>query len=243
MNGSSNGFDRASLDQAGLRAALAIIHRDRLWWRKVLIGGALTLTIVGYPWVAGYEMMSLENTRKGFPTPLPPWHDWSTRYLIGLFAVLIDFIFFVLPVFAAGVLFFCASIATLAVGSGRFDWLAPLSAVLLLIYQLAMFASSVSPAGRLIYVDAGRVEDAMGARSLRTALHPVNRRVFARARLQSLPAYLPAVVLALACRWSFVPAWPAGVALLWLAFSALFYAHLVVVQLYAAAERELRFGQ
>ena len=69
-----------------LRSALATIHRDPHWWRKMLIGGALMATVVGYPWVAGLEIESLENTRKGFPTPLPRWREWVTRYIAGLFA-------------------------------------------------------------------------------------------------------------------------------------------------------------
>src|SRR6266487_2610898 len=90
-----------------LRTALVTIHSDKLWWRTVLIGGALSCTIFGYPWAAGLLMESLENTRKGFPTPLPRWNDWSSRYLIGLFAGLIDILFFVLPVFALGLLIAC----------------------------------------------------------------------------------------------------------------------------------------
>src|SRR5215210_7295314 len=96
-----------------LRAAVATIHNDRLWWRKILIGGALTLTIVGYPWAEGWVIESLDNTRKGFPTPLPLWREWSVRYISGLFAVLIDFVFFLLPVLAVGLLLFCGAVVFL----------------------------------------------------------------------------------------------------------------------------------
>ncbi len=44
----------------------------------MLIGGALLLTVIGYPWVAGLVIESLDNIRKGYPTPLPPWRDWGT---------------------------------------------------------------------------------------------------------------------------------------------------------------------
>ena len=70
-----------------LRTALQTIHRDPEWWRKILIGGALMLTLVGYPWGAGLVVESLDFTRKGFPTPLPPWRAWGDRYVIGLFAL------------------------------------------------------------------------------------------------------------------------------------------------------------
>src|SRR5919197_5668894 len=116
-----------------LRTALANIHRDRLWWRKVLIGGMLMLTVVGYPWAAGLVMESLENTRKGFPTPLPPWREWSLRYLIGLFAILIDILFFGLPIFAIGLLFLCVGVL-LSTNSAAAGWFVPIGLVLLLLY-------------------------------------------------------------------------------------------------------------
>jgi hypothetical protein len=230
-----------------LRAALANIHNDRLWWRKILIGGALMLTVFGYPWAAGLVMESLDNARKGFPTPLPPWREWSTRYLIGLFAVLIDFVFFVLPAFLIGLLFFCGALASVATDAdGGVSWLAPVSGVVLLLYEATMFSISVAPVGRLIYADRGRPEEAMSVQSLRDALNPRARRVYAQARLLSLPAYLPAVLLGAACwfvgRGAFAGAAPLALILLWLTLSALLYAHLAVVQLYAAAERVVRYG-
>jgi hypothetical protein len=218
-----------------LRTALTNIHRDPLWWRKILIGGALMGTVIGYPWAAGLEMESLENTRKGFATPLPPWSDWSNRYIIGLFAVLIDILYFGLPVFGIGLVFLCGGGLLAIAGAGWALWLAPAGLVVLVLYELLIFASGAAPVGRLIYAESGHLEDALSIRALREARRPGARRVYARARLQSLPAYLPALVLALAV-W--LVGWPAGLALGWLALSALFYAHLVVVQLYVAAERE-----
>lgn len=227
-----------------LRSALRTIHNDPLWWRKTLIGGALMLTIFGYPLAEGLVIESLDNTRKGFPTPLPPWREWATRYLIGLFAVLIDFVFFVLPAFLVGLLFFCGALASVAGGAETLSWVSLVFIGALLLYEATIFLLSVAPVGRLIYVDKGRPEEAMSLRSLRTALAPGARRIYAEARLRSLPAYIPAALLALACtvvgRASFAGAVPAALALLWLALSALLYAHLAVVQLYAAAERAVR---
>jgi hypothetical protein len=223
-----------------LRAALANIHNDRLWWRKILIGGALMLTIFGYPWAEGLVIESLDNTRRGFPTPLPPWREWSLRYISGLFAVLIDFVFFLLPILVAGLLAFCAAVVFLTAGRST-GWLAAI-AIVAALYELAMFALGVAPVGRLIYVESGHVEDALGARPLREALRPGARAIYARARVSSLPAYLPALALLITiwvvARSSFPGMWAAALLLAWLASSALLYAHLVVVQLYAAAERE-----
>jgi hypothetical protein len=225
-----------------LRAALANIHNDRLWWRKVLIGGALMLTVVGYPLAAGLVVESLDNIRKGFPTPLPPWRDWFTRYIAGLFAALIDFVFFLLPLLMIGVLLFCVAIVFL-VSNAATSWVSGVG-VILLLYELAMFGIGVAPVGRLLYVEQGFAEEALSAKTLRMALRPGARRIYARARLQSLPAYLPALLLA-AVAWALahsgmIGAWLA-VPLLWLAASALLYAHLVVAQLYGAAEQTVEY--
>jgi hypothetical protein len=221
-----------------LRTALANVHRDPNWWRKVLIGGALTATFVGYPWVAGFEMESLENTRKGFATPLPRWSDWANRYVIGLLAAMIDILFFVLPVFALGLLFLCGGGLLAISGVGWATLLAPAAFALVLLYGLATFASGVAPIGRLIYAEDGRIEDALSRRPLREAIRPGARALYRRARLQSLPAYMPALLLIGA---SWLVGWPYVLLLVWLALSALCYAHLVVVQLYIDAEREARW--
>ena len=218
-----------------LRSALATIHRDPHWWRTLLIGGALMATVIGYPWVAGHEIASMENTRKGFATPLPRWDDWGNRYVIGLLAVLIDIIFFVLPVFGFGLLFLCGAGILAISGVGWASWLAPAGLAALLLYQLAMFATGVAPVGRLIYAEAGNIEEALSARPLREACRPAARAIYGRARLQSLPAYLPALLLFATIQ---LVAWPFSLLLTWLGLSALCYAHLVVVQLYVAAKAE-----
>ncbi|HJZ47367.1 MAG TPA: DUF4013 domain-containing protein [Roseiflexaceae bacterium] len=221
-----------------LRTALSTIHRDPHWWRSVLIGGALMGTIVGYPWVAGFEMESLENTRNGFATPLPRWNDWANRYVIGLLAALIDILFFVLPVFGFGLLFLCAGGILAIAGVGWAAWLAPAGLAALLLYELAMFATGVAPIGRLMYAEGGHIEDALSARPLREARRRAARAIYARARLQSLPAYLPALLLFAA---SWLVGWPLALLPLWLALSALCYARLAVIQLYVAADSAARW--
>ena len=218
-----------------LRSALSTIHRDPHWWRTMLIGGALMATVIGYPWVAGFEIASMENTRKGFATPLPRWDDWANRYVIGLLAALIDIMFFVLPVFGFGLLFLCGGSILAITGVGWASWLAPAGLAALLLYQLAMFAIGVAPVGRLIYAEAGNIEDTLSARPLREARRPGARAIYWHARLQSLPAYLPALLLFALSWWA---AWPMALLLIWLSFSALCYAHLAVVQLYVAAKAE-----
>jgi hypothetical protein len=222
-----------------LRSALATIHRDPHWWRTVLIGGALTATVVGYPWVAGFEITSQENTRKGFPTPLPRWDDWGDRYVIGLLAVLIDIMFFGLPVLGFGLLFLCSAGFLAFSGISWANWIVPAGLAALLLYQLVMFGTSVAPVGRLMYAQAGNIEEALSARPLRDALRPAARAIYWRARLRSQPAYLPALLLFAA---SWLAPWPLTLLLIWLALSALCYAHLVVVQLYVAAHAEAHWA-
>jgi hypothetical protein len=228
-----------------LRGALATVHRDERWWAKCLGYGALALTGLGLPLAAGFVMESLDNTRRGYPTPLPPWSDPSLRWLTGLFCLLIDFAFFVLPVLLGGLAFACATVGLVLAGPGEAAT-ADLALALILAALGAvtalLFAAGVAPVGRLIFAREGRIEDAIGLETLRWAMSPPRRAAFLQARLASLAAYLPAVAAGaatfLAMRGDF-PGQGFAVALgLWLTLAALVYAHLVVVQLYVAAEKE-----
>lgn len=225
---------------------MATVHRDERWWLKCLGYGAAALTGLGLPLAAGFVMESLDNSRRGFPTPLPPWSDPSLRWLTGLFCLLIDFAFVVLPFLLAGLLAICSSVGLVAAGMQSE---ANISAALLVVFGAAalltfgLFLAGVSPAGRLIFAREGRIEDAISAATLRWTLGERQRGVFLRARLASLPAYLPALLLSAAtftlARFSFPGQLIAIIVGIWLTLSALVYAHLVVVQLYVGAEKEL----
>lgn len=231
---------------AGLRGALATVHRDPQWWLLCLGYGLAACTGLGLPLAAGFVLESLDNSRRGYPTPLPPWSDPVTRYLSGVFALLIDFAFFILPLLGAGMLTICASlgliitafstplVGTALVGIG----------VVALAIVAAMFMAGVAPAGRLRFAREGRIEDAISGATWRWAIGRHARGPFLRARMASLPAYLPALALAAAtfglARLSFAGQAAAIAAGLWLTMAALVYAHLVVVQLYVAAEKEVQ---
>jgi hypothetical protein len=227
-----------------LRTALRNIHADPRWWRKIMIGGALMFTIIGYPFAAGLVVESMDNTRKGYPTPLPPWGDWSSRFLIGLFAWLVDFLFFVLPLLGAGFLFFCVGIGSLIAGAEELtERVTPLIVGAVIVFQALMFLVSVAPVGRLIFVEEGTPERAMSAASLHEALRAGARRIYFQARLASLPAYLPVLalggVMLAAAQAPFSLALPMIIVLYWLTLCALLYAQLAVGQVYAAADRLL----
>jgi hypothetical protein len=232
---------------SALRTALATVHRDGRWWLKCLGYGAAALTGLGLPLAAGFVMESLDNSRRGYPTPLPPWGDPTLRWLTGLFCLLIDFAFIVLPLLLGGLIVLCASVGLVLAGP---QGAASVNTALIVIFggagivALGLFLASVAPAGRLIFARDGRIEEAISAATPRWTLGEPQRDVFLRARLASLPAYLPAALLAVAtlaaARASFPGQLAAIVAGLWLTLSALVYAHLAVVQLYVGAEREIQ---
>lgn len=234
-----------------LREAASTVHRDRQWWLKCLGYGAAALSGLGLPLAAGFVMESLDNSRRGFATPLPPWGDPSLRWLTGLFALLIDFAFFLLPLLVLGLITICASVAaTLSVAQRDEGTLGTILGVAVVGaggLALAMFLASIAPAGRLIFAREGRVEQALSAITPRWALGAPQRSLLLRARLASLPAYLPAALLAAgifaATRVSFTGQLLVIALGLWLWLAALVYAHLVVVQLYVAAEREIQRRQ
>lgn len=221
-----------------LREALSNIHRDPHWWQKVGIGGALALTIIGLPWPVGTVVVSLENTLKGFPHPLPPWNDWGTRYIIGFFTLLLDLVLFGFPLLLIGLFACCAlAISTISANPVATEWVMTVMIGIIIAFQLLFFTLSIGPIGRYIFLREGRIEDAMSTRPFREALHPEVRRACMGMRLQSLPAYLP-FLLCITLLWitlqiPFSGAWIVGLILVWLSLSALFYAHLAVVQLYA----------
>lgn len=234
-------FNHTRSNQVDLRTALHNIHADPFWWRKVLIGGALMLTGVGATWPAGLVVESMENVGKGYPTPLPPSADVWTRCIIGLFALVIDFFFFVLPVLFGGLLLFCGLAGLALTQTGAVTLLVGQAVGALLgLLLLFLFAVGIAPVARLAYIADGRAEAALTPGLVRNALG-ASRRAYGRARLHSLPGYAPMLLLAaitwLVARSTLPGGWLLTALLIWLTLSALIYAHLVVAQLYGALVR------
>jgi hypothetical protein len=229
-----------------LRAAITTLARDHSWPLKALLYGALALSLLGLPLAVGFILDSIDNSRRGYAYPLPPWTDWTIRGLSGILAMLIDFVFFVLPVIAGGMLMICVSVGMLASNAGdpaatsqTLTLLAALCGVIL----LGIFLCGAAPLGRLLFAQDGRIEDALSMRPLQLATSRGAGPIFLRARLLSLPAYLPAALLAAGAyalsRLSFPGQTLAMLIAAWLVASAIVLAHLIVAQLYVAAEREL----
>lgn len=225
-----------------LKTALATVHRDRQWWQKSLIGGALWLTIVGYPFVEGFQIESIENTNHGYPSPLPRWNDFGTKAVQGLFAFVIDFFFFAFPVLLGGMFLLCSGLALGLAGVQGLGLqiFGTAAAVVIGLWICSAWLSSVSPVAKRLYVSEGQPGAALSTRPLRQALERESRLVYFQTRLQSLPLYLvPLALLIVTLQTIDVSGW-LTLMLLWLTLSALVYARLVAVQLYDAAAREIQ---
>ncbi|WP_298818884.1 DUF4013 domain-containing protein [Chloroflexus sp.] len=229
-----------------LRAAVELIWRDPTWWRKCLLHGALAITIIGLPLAVGFIMESYDNTRRGYPLPLPPWRDWTLRALTGIFALLIDLAFFLLPLMIGGLILGCSGLF-LALAA-QTALLAPVINTILALMGLVwlcFFMIGVAPIGRLLFAEEGQIERALSFETIRRALSAPYRIFFWRARLASLAAYLPAALLALMTGLLITFNAPLVVIGLagWLVCSAGVFAQLVGAQLYVAAERQAQMTQ
>jgi hypothetical protein len=189
-------------------------------------------------------MESMDNSRRGFPTPLPPWSDPLTRYLAGLLALLIDMTFFLFPAILGALLSFCVGITLVLTARGPDPTLVILWIMLLTaMLPVGLFMSSVAPVARLRFADEGRIERAFSRDVLHWTLRSDVRLTLLRARLISLPAYLPALGLMTMAvgiiRFNLPGQGLLLLAIIWLMMAALVFAHLVVVQIYVATERQL----
>lgn len=227
-----------------LREAVTTVCRDRSWWLLCLGYGGAATTLIGLPLAAGFVMESMDNSRRGFPTPLPPWSDPLTRYLAGLLALLIDMTFFLFPAILGALLSFCVGITLVLTARGPDPTLVILWIMLLTaMLPVGLFMSSVAPVARLRFADEGRIERALSRDVLHWTLRSDVRLTLLRARLISLPSYLPALGLMTMAvgiiRFNLPGQGLLLLAIIWLMMAALVFAHLVVVQIYVATERQL----
>jgi hypothetical protein len=186
----------------------------------------------------------MENTRKGFASPLPPFIDWSTRWLMGLFASLIDFLFYIMPLMVAALLFFCGGLTLLMRSSATGQEVLVWSFVVGLGgWWLVMFLSGVSAVGRLVYLDDSGPERALTGFPLREAFRAGARGYYLRARIASLPVYIVPVALAMLFPTLLnVGGWIGQVGALvlaWLCLSSLVYANIVTMLVYHQVDQAL----
>ena len=223
-----------------LPTAVTTIHKDQAWWSKILIGGAVWTTIVGWPIAEGFQLESIDNTQRGFPTPLPRWNLISDKAVLGIFAIVIDFFYFLFPVVCGGIVFFCG---TLAFGLGGNPMAARIVAWSTLgplcLYLIVVWLAGVSAVAKQRYVEGGDLAEVLSGALVRQLLQAPARAKYLRARVHSLPAYFVAV-LTLIGGFVLIGETPLGaLAVVWLGLGALLYARLITIQLYAEAGREV----
>jgi hypothetical protein len=226
-----------------LRDAIRVIHADKYWWRAVGIAGLCASTLVGYPIAAGFVVEHLDNTRKGYDRPLPPFVDWSTRWLLGFFAVLIEFVFYVIPAMVTGMVFFCFGLTLLmqqTTGQVQTLWV---FAGIFATWCFGVFMSGVSPIGRLVYVDDSGPERCLSGFPLRESFRRGARSRYFAARIQSLPLYIIPLLLLVSIPTIIdaggIVAWVVGPTVIWLFWCSIVYAHLVVMQIYHRVDLQL----
>ena len=218
----------------GIRAVLA----DRRWPLKIGAGGALMLTLVGIIFPQGFLIEHLENSRRGFRTPMPLWHQWLDKAVMGLLAVVFDFVYFVLPIFVTLILLFCAIFPLLFNEDASSSLTVTVMVVVLGLVLGLSFALSLSQLAKVSFSRDGEIEQNIGGRLVRRALNPLNRGLYLQARLITLPLYIPALLLGgglfvLISRLA-TPIWLV-LLVAWLMTSVLFWAWAVVGQVYLAA--------
>lgn len=228
-----------------LRRALRTIHADKRWWHAIGLGGLFSMTLFGHPLAAGLVVEHMDNTRKGYASPLPPFYDWTTRWLMGLFAVLVDFVYFVMPLMVMGMLFFCGGLTLLMARTDESQFgILTVFAGGLLAWWLFVFASGISAVGRLIYLDDSGPERALTGFPLREAVRRGAWRFYGKARVASLPLYIVPVAIAAAIPFVLRLDSIVGVAIAivfgWLFCSSLVYAHVGTMLIYGEVNRELQ---
>jgi hypothetical protein len=226
---------------SGLRAAIHTIHIDRDWWWKILLGGALWLTVIGWPITEGFQIESLENSERGFPAPLPRWTRFGDKFIVGIFALLIDFFYFAFPLLLAGMLSFCGLLAISLMATGGITRFMPIIVLGITgLYVLTMWLLGASPVAKQHYVSEGDMERVLSARLILELVRDPERHHYLRARLQSIPPYVLAAMLLIAAVWLAKVSFLLTLAAAWLGLSTLLYARLITVQLYLMATRTVR---
>ncbi|GAC1564636.1 MAG: DUF4013 domain-containing protein [Herpetosiphon sp.] len=220
-----------------LGAAVANIHRDPGWWGKIAVGGALMLSVIGYPLVAGYELEYIDQCRQGYASPLARWADWSTKALLGLFGIAIDFYFFVWPLLIGGLVSLCSILGVSYMATGSNPWPGRTLLGLLIGYLCLVWASGADIVAKQSYVAGAEMADVLRLGLVRRGLVPPGLRTKVGTRLWSTPAYLAAIgIFIAAASASSLPTWVQLIGF-WLGSMVLFYARLVTIQLYWGASQ------
>lgn len=222
-------------NRQALRNSTALVFADHRWPLKIGIGGLLMLTLLGFVLPQGFIIEHLDNSRRGYRTPLPFWRLWGDKAIMGLLAFIFDAVYFGAPLVVAGLLTLCAApLATLRQGQSV-NWVLLIFGVVAAGLWLVSFCLSLSPLAKVSFSREGDLEQGFGRRVFQRALDPLNRRLYFNIRLATVPLYLPAALVAVgwgfAIRQSGTSMWLI-LLLSWLLCCTLFWAWLIVAQMY-----------
>ncbi|WP_309384027.1 hypothetical protein [Cerasicoccus frondis] len=124
----------ASIETIGER-----IFTEEDSWKKLLIGGALCLTIIGLPLAFGYLFAYAYHLRKDAGAPLPAWDNWQRMFMVGLHGLAVFVAWVGIPILLAILITWLFGMVP---GSflDIFSWLARSAAF---VVGLPMFASAL----------------------------------------------------------------------------------------------------
>ncbi len=124
----------ASIENIGER-----IFNEEDSWKKLLIGGAMCLTIIGLPLAFGYLFAYAFNLRKNALAPLPRWDNWQRMFMVGLHSLAVFVAWVGIPMALALIITWLFGMVP---GSflDIFSWLARAGA---LVVGLPMFCSAL----------------------------------------------------------------------------------------------------
>lgn len=228
-----------------LGAALRGVFADRWWWLKIAVGGGLMLTLVGIIFPQGLLIEHIDNTKRGFRTPLPSWRQWTDKAVMGLLATVLDFVYFLFPAMGISVILFCGVVPLLLKSAPTATSVIVVGTLLALF--LFSFLSSVSPISKIRFAQEGDIEGSLGMVMVRRALNRQYRDLYVQARLVTLPVYIPALISSVGL-WSVfnssTPSLLLFTAMGWITACCLFWAWIIVEQVYSdaasiAADREI----
>ena len=220
-----------------LSASIKLIFTDRQWPLKLGIGGLLLISGIGLVFPYGLLIEHLDNSRRGFRVPLPPWRQWGDKAVLGTLALIFDFTYFVLPLICMILLIFCAIFPLLFQNNVPVfgTWIAVGGLVGVWLWS---FMLSLSPISKVYFSHDGELESHLGRKALSRSLNSLVRAIYFKARLVTIPLYLPAIIIGWII-WNTIQSTQSSAlvvaGLCWLLGCSLFWAWLIVGQVYLHA--------
>lgn len=144
--------------------AFKFVFDDEKWLSKVGLGGLIAIVPILNFAVAGYMIKVAENVARGQATPLPEWNNLGEHFMRGLYALVINLVYFIPYILIVG-LFSCVLGAVGGTAGDSSDAGAAatglISLVLVPVYLVIAFVSFLfAYAGLARYVATGSLSEA-----------------------------------------------------------------------------------